>query len=114
MADRLDALPPDEFMRWANGLPHYSQLADDWTSALKSLGALRGSKVYDDILQGKHPQPTVSAIEAADRASLVGYATYLWRGEKFSYGFLGGRHADGSLSAVLRRFAELEKRRWFF
>ena len=114
LADQLDATLPERFISWADGVPHYSPLLDQWTQAVRSLGALRGSQVYDDILQGKHPRPTARTIATADKRSLIGYATYLWRGEKFCYGFYAGCHADGSLSAVLRRFAELGKRRWFF
>jgi hypothetical protein len=113
LADQLDAAPPEHFISWADGVPHYSPLLDQWTHAARSLGALRGSPVYGDILEGKHPRPTARAIATADKRSLIGYATYLFRGEKFCYGFHAGCHADGSLSAVLRRFADLKAKSWF-
>jgi len=114
LADQIDATPADAFMHWADGVPQYAPVLDRWMQAVKGLGAPRPSKVYDDILAGAHDRPTPDTITSADKKTLIGYATFVIRGERFSYGLLAERQKDGTLGAILRRFADLKARKWFF
>ena len=114
LADEIDATPAEAFMHWADGVPQYAPVLDRWMQAVKAFGAPQPSKVYEDILAGTHDRPTASLIATADRKTLIGYATFVIRGERFSYGLLAERQKDGVLPAILRRIADLKTRRWVF
>ncbi len=114
LADQIDATPAEAFMHWADGVPQYAPVLDRWMQAVKGLGAPRPSKVYDAILAGSHDRPTADTIAAADKKTLIGYATFVIRAERFAYGVLAERQRDGTLGAILRRFADLKAKHWFF
>ncbi|MFC7380280.1 DUF6508 domain-containing protein [Brevundimonas sp. GCM10030266] len=108
LAAALDATPSDTFMRWDGSLPVYAPILDQWTSALSERGYGGASPFYDRLLSRDAPPLNPENIATADADALVGYATFILRGERFCYGHIGGCHAQGLLAAVARRFAEIE------
>ena len=114
VAARLDATPVAEFAQWSRdgaALPHpiYAPIEGEWRDLVGAFGAPRPSAVYDAILKNEMPAPTTESIAAADHEHLVGYVTFIIRGERFCDGHIAGAQEGGLLSGILRRFAALDR-----
>ncbi len=113
LAERLDATPPQDFVRWRDAegrslpYPDYAPIESEWQAAMKASDAFRPSEAYDRILDGDLAPATLETVAAADRALLDGFTTHIARAERFSYGAVGSAHERGLLAAVARRYAEL-------
>ena len=115
LADQLDATLNEDFLVWertGTGFTYakYGVVFHAWERALGAIGLGGPSDVYDRMLQGQRiPSLSAEAIAAADQATLLGYATYIVRSERFSEGHVAACHRKGYLAAIVRRLAELEK-----
>lgn len=110
LADALDATPPERFTRWDDGLPTYAAILDHWRVAVTERGVGGASPFYDRLLARQAPPLAQDTVAVADADALVGYATFILRGERFCDGHIGACHKGGLLAAVARRFAELGSR----
>ena len=114
LADELDATTDEQFVTWertGTGFTYakYAPVFHAWERALGAIGLGGPSDVYDRILKGERiPNPSLETIAAADQATLLGYATYIVRSEKFSEGHIAACHRKGYLAAIVRRLAQLE------
>ena len=115
LADELDATFDEQFVTWertGTGFTYakYAPVFHAWERALGAIGLGGPSDVYDRMLKGERiPNPSLETIAAADQGTLLGYATYIVRSEKFSEGHIAACHRRGYLAAVLRRLAQLEQ-----
>ena len=114
LADELDATTDEQFVTWertGTGFTYakYAPVFHAWERALGAIGLGGPSAVYDRMLKGERiPNPSLETIAAADQATLLGYATYIVRSEKFSEGHIAACHRKGYLAAIVRRLAQLE------
>ncbi|WP_297799687.1 DUF6508 domain-containing protein [uncultured Brevundimonas sp.] len=114
LADQLDATTDEQFVTWertGTGFTYakYAPVFHAWERALGAIGLGGPSDVYDRMLKGERiPNPSLETIAAADQATLLGYATYIVRSEKFSEGHIAACHRKGYLAAIVRRLAQLE------
>ena len=113
LADELDATAPEDFARYVGSgtglqFPIYAPLFELWEAALKEKGLGRRSEYYDRLLSGTAPRLSKTSIAAADLEALVGYATFVVRGERFCDGHIAACHKQGLLASIVRRLAELE------
>ena len=115
LAAELDATTDDEFVTWertGTGFSYakYHPVFHAWERALGAIGLGGPSAFYDAMLKGESvPSPSLDTIAAGDLATLLGYATYIVRSEKFSEGHIAACHRKGFLAAILRRQAQLDK-----
>ena len=115
LADELDATTDEQFVTWertGTGFTYakYAPVFHAWERALGAIGLGGPSDVYDRMLKGERiPNPSLETIAAADQATLLGYATYIVRSERFSEGHIASCHRKGYLAAIVRRLTELEK-----
>lgn len=114
LAEELEATTDDQFITWektGTGFTYakYGPAFHAWERALGAIGLGGPSDVYDRLLKGEAPNPSLETIAAADQATLLGYATYVVRSERFSEGHIASCHRKGYLAAIIRRLAELEK-----
>ncbi|WP_292050944.1 MULTISPECIES: DUF6508 domain-containing protein [unclassified Brevundimonas] len=114
LADELDATTDEQFVtgeRTGTGFTYakYAPVFHAWERALGAIGLGGPSDVYDRMLKGERiPNPSLETIASADQATLLGYATYIVRSEKFSEGHIAACHRKGYLAAIVRRLAQLE------
>ena len=114
LADELDATTVEQFVTWektGTGFTYakYGAVFHAWERALGAIGLGGPSDVYDRMLKGERiPSPSIETIATADLATLLGYATYIVRSEKFSEGHIAACHRRGYLAAIVRRQAQLE------
>ena len=114
LADELDATTDEQFVTWertGTGFTYakYAPVFHAWERALGAIGLGGPSDVYDRMLKGERiPNPSLETIAAADQATLLGYATYIVRSEKFSEGHIAACHRKGYLAAIVRRLSQLE------
>lgn len=114
LAEELDATTDEQFITWertGTGFTYakYSPVFHAWERALGAIGLGGPSAVYDRMLKGEPvPNPSLDTIATADRATLLGYATYIVRSEKFSEGHVAACHRKGFLAAILRRLTQLD------
>ena len=114
LADELDATTDEQFVMWertGTGFSYakYAPVFHAWERALGTIGLGGPSDIYDRMLKGERiPNPSVETIATADQATLLGYATYIVRSEKFSEGHIAACHRRGYLAAIVRRLAQLE------
>jgi|GEM_PF-1099917 len=115
LADQLDATPDETFVTWertGTGFAYakYNPIFYAWERALGAIGLGGPSDLYDRMLKGA-PIPSLSldTIATADEATLLGYATYIVRSEKFSEGHVAACHRRGYLAAILRRLNQLDE-----
>ncbi len=114
LADELDATTDEQFVTWertGTGFSYakYAPVFHAWERALGAIGLGGPSDVYDRMLKGERiPNPSIETIATADQATLLGYATYIVRSEKFSEGHIAACHRRGYLAAIVRRLAQLE------
>lgn len=114
LADELDATTDEQFVTWertGTGFSYakYAPVFHAWERALGAIGLGSPSDIYDRMLKGERiPSPSLENIAAADQASLLGYATYIVRSEKFSEGHIAACHRRGYLAAIVRRLAQLD------
>ncbi len=114
LADELDATTDEQFVTWertGTGFTYakYAPVFHAWERALGAIGLGGPSDVYDRMLKGERiPNPSLETIATADQATLLGYATYIVRSEKFSEGHIAACHRRGYLAAIVRRLALLE------
>ena len=114
LADELDATTDEQFVTWertGTGFSYakYAPVFHAWERALGTIGLGGPSDIYDRMLKGERiPNPSVETIATADQATLLGYATYIVRSEKFSEGHIAACHRRGYLAAIVRRLAQLE------
>jgi hypothetical protein len=115
LATELEATPDEQFVTWertGTGFTYakYSPVFHAWERALGAIGLGGPSDVYDRMLKGERvPALSLETIATADQASLLGYATYIVRSEKFSEGHVAACHRRGYLAAILRRQTQLEE-----
>lgn len=115
LADELDATTDENFVTWertGTGFTYakYAPVFHAWERALGAIGLGGPSDVYGRMLKGERiANPSIETIATADQATLLGYATYIVRSEKFSEGHIAACHRRGYLAAVLRRLAQLEQ-----
>ncbi len=114
LADELGATADEQFVTWektGTGFSYakYGPAFHAWERALGAIGLGGPSDVYDRLLKGEVANPAVKSIATADQATLLGYATYIVRSERFSEGHIASCHRKGYLAAIVRRLAELEK-----
>lgn len=114
LADELDATTDEQFVTWertGTGFSYakYAPVFHAWERALGAIGLGGPSDVYNRMLKGERiPNPSIETIATADQATLLGYATYIVRSEKFSEGHIAACHRRGYLAAIVRRLAQLE------
>ena len=114
LADDLDATTDEQFVTWertGTGFSYakYSPVFHAWERVLAAIGLGGPSDVYDRMLKGERiPNLSLETIATADQATLLGYATYIVRSEKFSEGHIAACHRRGYLAAIVRRLAQLE------
>ena len=114
LANELDVIPDDQFMVWdktGTGFTYakYAPVFHAWERALGAIGLGGPSAVYDRMLKGEPvPNPSLEIIATADQATLLGYATYIVRSERFSEGHIASCHRKGYLAAIVRRLAQLD------
>ena len=114
LADELDATTDEQFVIWertGTGFSYakYAPVFHAWERALGAIGLGGPSDIYDRMLKGERiPNPSIETIATADQATLLGYATYIVRSEKFSEGHIAACHRRGYLAAIVRRLAQLE------
>ncbi|WP_292043588.1 MULTISPECIES: DUF6508 domain-containing protein [unclassified Brevundimonas] len=114
LADELDATTDEQFVTWertGTGFSYakYAPVFHAWERALGAIGLGGPSDIYDRMLKGERiPNPSIETIATADQATLLGYATYIVRSEKFSEGHFAACHRRGYLAAIVRRLAQLE------
>jgi len=114
LADELDATTDEQFVTWertGTGFSYakYAPVFHAWERALGAIGLGGPSDIYDRMLKGERiPNPSIETIATADQATLLGYATYIVRSEKFSEGHIAACHRRGYLAAIVRRLAQLE------
>ncbi|WP_312127909.1 DUF6508 domain-containing protein [Brevundimonas sp.] len=114
LADELDATTDEQFVTWertGTGFSYakYAPVFHAWERALGAIGLGGPSDIYDRMLKGERIlNPSIETIAAADQATLLGYATYIVRSEKFSEGHIAACHRRGYLAAIVRRLAQLE------
>lgn len=114
LADELDATTDDQFITWektGTGFTYakYAPVFHAWERALGAIGLGGPSDLYDRMLKGERvPNPSLETIANADQTTLLGYATYIVRSEKFSEGHIAACHRKGFLAAIVRRLAQLE------
>lgn len=114
LADELDATTDEQFVTWertGTGFSYakYSPAFHAWERALGAIGLGGPSDLYDRIVKGERiPSPSLETIASADLATLLGYATYIVRSEKFSEGHIATCHRRGYLAAILRRLVQLD------
>jgi len=114
LADELDATTDDQFVTWektGTGFTYakYAPVFHAWERALGAIGLGGPSDLYDRMLKGERvPNPSLETIAYADQTTLLGYATYIVRSEKFSEGHIAACHRKGFLAAIVRRLAQLE------
>ena len=114
LAEELDATTDEQFVVWkktGTGFTYakYGPAFHAWERALGAIGLGGPSDVYDHLLKGITPNPSLETIAAADQATLLGYATYIVRSEKFSEGHIASCHRKGYLAAIIRRLSELDQ-----
>jgi len=114
LADELDATTDEQFVTWektGTGFTYakYGPAFHAWERALASIGLGGPSDVYERLLKGEIANPALETIADADQATLLGYATYIVRSERFSEGHIASCHRKGYLVAIIRRLAELEQ-----
>ncbi|WP_181544466.1 DUF6508 domain-containing protein [Brevundimonas sp.] len=114
LANQLDATPDEIFVVWertGTGFTYakYAPVFHAWERALGAIGLGGPSDVYDRMLKGEPvPNPSLETIAIADQATLLGYATYIVRSERFSEGHIASCHGKGYLAAIVRRLAQLD------
>ena len=114
LADELDATTDEQFVTWertGTGFSYakYAPVFHAWERALGAIGLGGPSDIYDRMLKGERiPNPSIETIATADQATLLGYATYIVRSEKFSEGHIAACHRRGYLAAIVRRLAQLD------
>jgi len=114
LADELDATTDEQFVTWertGTGFSYakYAPVFHAWERALGAIGLGGPSDIYDRMLKGEPiANPSIETIATADQATLLGYATYIVRSEKFSEGHIAACHRRGYLAAIVRRLAQLE------
>ena len=114
LADELDATTDEQFVTWertGTGFSYakYAPVFHAWERALGAIGLGGPSDIYDRMLKGERiPNPSIETIATADQATLLGYATYIVRSEKFSEGHIAACHRRGYLATIVRRLAQLE------
>jgi hypothetical protein len=108
LALELEATPPEAFLRWDGPVPAYAPILDRWSAAVSERGYGEPSPFYNHLLSREAPPLNRENIASADAEMLIGYATFILRGEHLCYGHIGECHTQGLLAAVTRRFAELE------
>ena len=114
LADELDATTDEQFVTWertGTGFSYakYAPVFHAWERALGAIGLGGPSDIYDRMLKGERiPNPSIETIATADQVTLLGYATYIVRSEKFSEGHIAACHRRGYLAAIVRRLAQLE------
>lgn len=114
LADELDATSDENFVMWertGTGFSYakYTPVFYAWERALGTIGLGGPSDLYDRMLKGeKVPNPSLDTIAAADQATLLGFATYIVRSEKFSEGHIAACQRKGYLAAILRRLDQLD------
>lgn len=114
LAEELGATTDEQFVTWektGTGFTYakYGPAFHAWERALASIGLGGPSDVYDRLLKGEIANPALETIADADQATLLGYATYIVRSERFSEGHIASCHRKGYLAAIIRRLAELEQ-----
>ena len=114
LADELDATTDEQFVTWektGTGFTYakYGPAFHAWERAMAAIGLGGPSDIYDRLLKGEVANPSLETIAAADQATLLGYATYIVRSERFSEGHIASCHRKGYLAAIVRRLTELEK-----
>lgn len=114
LADELGATTDEQFVTWektGTGFTYakYGPTFHAWERALGAIGLGGPSDVYDRLLKGEVPNPSLETIATANQATLLGYATYIVRSERFSEGHIASCHRKGYLAAIVRRLAELDK-----
>lgn len=113
LADELAATTDEQFVTWektGTGFTYakYGPAFHAWERALGAIGLGGPSDVYDRLLKGEVTNPSLETIATADQATLLGYATYIVRSERFSEGHIASCHRKGYLAAIVRRLAQLD------
>ena len=113
LADELVATTDEQFVTWektGTGFTYakYGPAFHAWERALGAIGLGGPSDVYDRLLKGEVANPSLETIATADQATLLGYATYIVRSERFSEGHIASCHRKGYLAAIVRRLAQLD------
>ncbi|WP_312136795.1 DUF6508 domain-containing protein [Brevundimonas sp.] len=113
LADELAATTDEQFVTWektGTGFTYakYGPAFHAWERALGAIGLGGPSDVYDRLLKGEVANPSLETIAIADQATLLGYATYIVRSERFSEGHIASCHGKGYLAAIVRRLAQLD------
>ena len=113
LADELAATTDEQFVTWektGTGFTYakYGPALHAWERALGAIGLGGPSDVYDRLLKGEVANPSLETIATADQATLLGYATYIVRSERFSEGHIASCHRKGYLAAIVRRLAQLD------
>ncbi|WP_406851667.1 DUF6508 domain-containing protein [Brevundimonas sp. BH3] len=113
LADELAATTDEQFVTWektGTGFTYakYGPAFHAWERALGAIGLGGPSDVYDRLLKGEVANPSLETIATADQATLLGYATYIVRSERFSEGHIASCHRKGYLAAIVRRLAQLD------